>query len=147
VDDGAVEEEAETPEVGDETGETDTGHAGPNSLGENEDLPPYVSIKDTSPESSAALYDDPSDDDDGEGEWITPSNVALHKSRALHLLPHANGKSKRTPKVASVGCMTADFAMQNLLLHMGLDLIGVEGERIEEVKTWVLRCHACFKYV
>lgn len=96
------------------------------------------------------LYDDPSsDDDDGEGEWITPSNVGLHKSRALNLLPDdASAAKKATPaKQIKAGCMTADFAMQNVLLQMGLSLVGVEGKRIERVKTWVLRCHACFKYV
>lgn len=95
------------------------------------------------------LYDDPSESDDGEGEWITPSNVALHKSRALELLPSAadpgRGKGKGRQEVIPVGCMTADFAMQNVLLQMGLGLVGVEGKRIERVKSWVLRCHACFK--
>ncbi|KAI0750999.1 Nin one binding Zn-ribbon like-domain-containing protein [Daedaleopsis nitida] len=100
------------------------------------------------PEDNAPLYDDPSDEDDGEGEWITPKNVALHKSRALDLLPSAadgrKGK-KQTQETIPVGCMTADFAMQNVLLQMGLGLVGVEGKRIERVKSWVLRCHACFK--
>jgi hypothetical protein len=94
------------------------------------------------------LYDDPSDEDDGEGEWITPSNVALHKSRALDLLPSSVGSKKSEPaKQMGAACMTADFAMQNVLLQMGLNLIGVEGKRIDKVKTWVLRCHACFKWV
>ncbi|KAI0941324.1 hypothetical protein AcV7_002928 [Taiwanofungus camphoratus] len=102
------------------------------------------------PAASRPLYDDPSDSDDGEGEWITPSNVALHKSRALDLLPSAaaNGVRKgkgRATETIPVGCMTADFAMQNVLLQMGLGLVGVEGKRIERVKSWVLRCHACFK--
>jgi RNA-binding protein NOB1 len=74
--------------------------------------------------------------------------VALHKSRALDLLPSADasrgGKGKQDKEVV-VGCMTADFAMQNVLLQMGLTLVGVEGKRIQKVKTWVLRCHACFK--
>jgi RNA-binding protein NOB1 len=92
------------------------------------------------------LYDDPSDEDDGEGEWITPSNVALHKSRALDLLPAASNAKKSGPaKQMVAACMTADFAMQNVLLHLGLNLVGVEGKRIHAVKTWVLRCHACFK--
>jgi len=26
-----------------------------------------------------------------------------------------------------------------------LNLVGLEGKRIEKIKTWVLRCHACFK--
>ncbi|SJL02135.1 uncharacterized protein ARMOST_05459 [Armillaria ostoyae] len=98
---------------------------------------------------NAPLYDDPSDEDDGEGEWITPANVAIHKSRALDLLPSSDssrrkGKDK-TNEVIPVGCMTADFAMQNVLLQMGLNLVGTEGRRIQKVKSWVLRCHACFK--
>jgi len=87
------------------------------------------------------LYDDPSDEGDGEGEWITPTNVALHKSKTLQLIP-ARGDAKK--KVVT-GCMTTDFAMQNVLMHMGLDLVGVDGKKIDKVKTWVLRCHACFK--
>lgn len=94
---------------------------------------------------SEPVYDDPSDEDDGEGEWITPSNVGLHKSRALNLLPSEGGKKGKKPEHIPVGCMTADFAMQNVLLQMGLGLVSVEGKRIERVKSWVLRCHACFK--
>ena len=97
-------------------------------------------------QSSEPIFDDPSDSDDGEGEWITPSNVGLHKSRALNLLPNAGSRGKRKgAEVMHAGCMTADFAMQNVLLQMGLHLVGLEGKRIEKVKSWVLRCHACFK--
>lgn len=98
-------------------------------------------------EDDAPLYEDPSDEDDGEGEWITPENVKLHKSRALGNLPDDGVKNKKKQKdeIVSSGCMTADFAMQNVILHMGLNLVGMEGKRIERVKNWVLRCHACFK--
>jgi len=97
-------------------------------------------------QSSEPIFDDPSDSDDSEGEWITPSNVGLHKSRALNLLPDAGSREKRKgPEVIHAGCMTADFAMQNVLLQMGLHLVGLEGKTIEKVKSWVLRCHACFK--
>ncbi|TCD69240.1 Nin1 binding protein [Steccherinum ochraceum] len=100
----------------------------------------------SSGQEDAPIFDDPSDEDDGEGDWITPSNVSMHKSRALKLLPEEDAKAKKGPvKQIEVGCMTADFAMQNVLLQMGLSLVGVEGKRIEKVKTWVLRCHACFK--
>ncbi|KAF8842768.1 hypothetical protein BDN67DRAFT_332062 [Paxillus ammoniavirescens] len=95
----------------------------------------------------APVYEDPLTDEDGEGEWITPDNVALHKSRALDLLPSPGGgrikNADEEPVLA--GCMTADFAMQNVLLQMGLALVGTEGKRIQKVKSWVLRCHACFK--
>ncbi|THH12401.1 hypothetical protein EW145_g64 [Phellinidium pouzarii] len=116
------------------------------------------------------IFEDPLDEDDGEGEWITPANVDMYKSRALELVPSADStdpfatvsfkkgdsKGKRKQQNGAngaavlneqikVGCMTADFAMQNVLLQMGLSLVGVEGKRIEKVKTWVLRCHACYK--
>lgn len=98
----------------------------------------------TSTLSQGPIYDDPSDEDDGEGEWITPSNVAIHKSRALDLLPDDGLKGEKAGPMSS-GCMTADFAMQNVLLQMGMNLVGSEGKRIKKIRTWVLRCHACFK--
>lgn len=93
------------------------------------------------PPETPPLYEDPSDEDDGEGEWITPTNVALHKSKALQLVPAQGGINKKVV----TGCMTTDFAMQNVLMHMGLSLVGVDGKKIDKLKTWVLRCHACFK--
>jgi len=93
----------------------------------------------------APIYEDPEDEDDGEGEWITQSNIGIHKSRAMGLLPSTSGKTKHKEEKISVGCMTADFAMQNVLLQMGLNLVSTEGKRIDRVKSWVLRCHACFK--
>jgi len=66
----------------------------------------------------------------------------------MEMLPTASGKNKaKTETIINVGCMTADFAMQNVLLQMGLNLVDVEGKRIRKLKTWVLRCHACFKCV
>jgi len=96
------------------------------------------------------------DESDGDGEWITPANVTLHKSRDLGLfptlpahhpdalVPKAETKSKQKT-VLKVACLTGDFAMQNVALQMGLNVFGVGGQKIKEVKTWVLRCHACFK--
>ncbi|KAG6817854.1 hypothetical protein H0H87_001686 [Tephrocybe sp. NHM501043] len=108
--------------------------------------PPSTSQSTSPQDPSEPLFDDPSDSDDGEGEWITPSNVGLHKSRALDFLPDSDAKGKKKADQAiDTGCMTADFAMQNVLLQMGLNLVGTEGKRIEKVKSWVLRCHACFK--
>jgi RNA-binding protein NOB1 len=117
----------------------------PDSAAPTQDIPSFEA-------EAEALYEDPSESDDGQGDWITPTNVALRKSRALDLLPDAAEKSKSKKRMAlpqpekvDVGCMTADYAMQNVLMHMGLNLVGVEGTRISSVKSWVLRCHACFK--
>ncbi|KAJ6538554.1 Nin one binding Zn-ribbon like-domain-containing protein [Mycena vulgaris] len=97
--------------------------------------PPTEPVASTSPPSSPEpIFEDPSDDDDGEG-------------RVDHAVKRwtAQGKQKAEEEVLGAGCMTADFAMQNVLLQMGLNLVGVEGKRIQKVKSWVLRCHACFK--
>jgi RNA-binding protein NOB1 len=88
-------------------------------------------------------WKDEQEDSDG-GEWINPSNVSKHRSKDLGLVP-AGGGSDQSPMAAA--CMTGDYAVQNVLLSMGLGLIGEQGKRINKVKSWVLRCHACFKYV
>ena len=87
--------------------------------------------------------DDGNDSDDA-GDWITPANVSKHRSRDLGLVPAGSG-SDQAPLAAA--CMTGDYAVQNVLLSMGLGLIGEAGKRINKVKSFILRCHACFKYV
>lgn len=44
-----------------------------------------------------------------------------------------------------VAVSTGDFAMQNVALQMGLNLVSpVDGKYIKQVKSHMLRCHACF---
>jgi rRNA maturation endonuclease Nob1 len=40
-------------------------------------------------------------------------------------------------------CVTSDFPMQNVLLHLGVPVVGSAGQCIRELRVWVLRCHAC----
>ena len=91
--------------------------------------------------SAAAQESDPESD----GEWITPSNLTKHRSKDLGLLPSTSPNASQVQLAAAA--MTGDFAVQNVLLAMGLGLVGEGGKRIAKVKSWVLRCHACFKYV
>ncbi|WFD32287.1 20S-pre-rRNA D-site endonuclease nob1 [Malassezia sp. CBS 17886] len=102
---------------------------------------------------------DSTDDEATGGEWVTPDNITKHKNRALGIvvdesvaMPSEPGTSRRRrgrrnkrTSTMSVACMTGDFAVQNVLLQMGLHLVSVDGLRIERVKSWVLRCHACYK--
>lgn len=76
---------------------------------------------------------------DSEG-WITPSNIKRHqaKDEGSSSLP-IDGKVKM-----QVATMTSDFAMQNVLLQMNLNLLSSAMRRIRTMKTYVLRCHACF---
>ncbi|KAJ3394134.1 Nin1 binding protein [Lobulomyces angularis] len=74
---------------------------------------------------------------DDNGEWITPSSLKKLKNGS-------SGKLKKE-KNLKVACMTSDFAMQNVILQMNMNLLSSDGVRITQVKTWILRCHACFK--
>lgn len=44
---------------------------------------------------------------------------------------------------SSVACATNDFAMQNVILQMGLRLLTPSGVRVHQLHRWVLKCHAC----
>ncbi|KAF9133940.1 Nin1 binding protein [Mortierella sp. 14UC] len=99
-------------------------------------------IKDASestPETTEAT--EKNDEDDDDGEWITPENVKKFKRHGT-LKPK---KKVRKMLLMQVACTTGDFAMQNVLLQMGLNLLSIDGLRISKVKNWVLRCHACTK--
>ncbi|XP_056134436.1 RNA-binding protein NOB1 [Lampris incognitus] len=74
-------------------------------------------------------------DDDG-GGWITPSNIKQVKMESGDWTVSADVK---------VGCLTTDFAMQNVLIHIGLHVLSVNGMLIKQARNHILRCHACFK--
>lgn len=48
-------------------------------------------------------------------------------------------------KPAVVACLTMDFAMQNVLMQIGLNVASLEGKVIKQMRTFILRCYACFK--
>ncbi|KAG0210198.1 Nin1 binding protein [Mortierella sp. GBA30] len=97
------------------------------------------STAEASTTETVANEDDNDEDDDG--EWITPDNVKKFKRHGT-LKPK---KKVRKSLLMQVACTTADYAMQNVLLQMGLNLLSIDGLRISKVKNWVLRCHACTK--
>lgn len=98
--------------------------------------------------------------DDG---WITPENLAQvtrasfgivegeeeeeydddekNKDLVLSLPPET---SKCPQPIPTIGCISTDFAVQNILLQMRLKAMGPEGYRIRQLKNWLLRCHACY---
>nr|XP_045583783.1 RNA-binding protein NOB1-like isoform X1 [Procambarus clarkii] len=85
--------------------------------------------------------DDVSEDGSEEEGWITPSNIKRQKNKKNAYF-NADDELKEDVQVA---CMTADFAIQNVLKHIGLSIMGVDGKFIRHVRTYILRCHACFK--
>jgi len=82
-------------------------------------------------------YDSDNMEDDDGGEWITPSNL---KDKKI-----AMAGTAAVDVAVKVACITTDFAMQNVLKQIGLNIIGANGMIIKETKTWILRCYACFK--
>jgi RNA-binding protein NOB1 len=89
-------------------------------------------------------------EDDGEG-WITcQSDINAIKATGRLDPSGKNGgnapQDLAGPPVSQrTACTTTDFAMQNVLLQMGLLLLSVDGMRIRRLKSWVYRCGACFK--
>ena len=100
--------------------------------------PTLAKVSKTTPAEDA--YPSPSaSDDDSDGEWITPGNLRQVQARD-------SGVTNRTTTETQMGIatMTTDFAMQNVLLQMNLNLISPGLQRISVLKTYILRCHACF---
>ena len=82
--------------------------------------------------------DGSSSDSDG---WITPSNLKKHQMKDQN----ASATPVSEEKVMQVSTITSDFAMQNVLLQMNLNLLSPSLLRIKHLKTYILRCHACFQ--
>ncbi|CAO3665886.1 unnamed protein product [Umbelopsis vinacea] len=98
-----------------------------------------VDESEDAPEEEDNVVDD--EDDEDAGEWITPENVVQVK--AAELGHKTEGKNKKF-QVMQAACITADFAMQNVLLQMNLNLVSTDGMRVKRIKNWVMRCHACY---
>lgn len=78
-----------------------------------------------------------SDEDDDESSWITPSNLAEKKSIC--------GKEMMEEKPVRVACMSTDYALQNVLKQINLNIAALDGRIIKQMRTYILRCYACFK--
>jgi RNA-binding protein NOB1 len=79
-------------------------------------------------------------DSDGDGDWITPTNLTDRQAKDSGLISN----SRTDVAQMDVATMTIDFAMQNVLLQMNLHLLSTNMQRIKNLTSKVLRCHACF---
>ncbi|KAH8803070.1 Nin one binding Zn-ribbon like-domain-containing protein [Xylogone sp. PMI_703] len=99
-------------------------------------------LEDTKPAEEEAITIETvseSGDDDEEG-WITPSNLKKHQQKKARnaTVP------KEEQKVMQAALMTTDFAVQNTTMMMNLNNVSSSLQQITHLKTYVLRCHACF---
>lgn len=90
-------------------------------------------------------------DDDGEG-WVTSAKEIVAMKATGTLDPfrsdHNQNKTLRPQenlpmKHCRSACATTDFAMQNVILQMNLELLTVDGVRVRKLKSWVQRCSTC----
>lgn len=75
--------------------------------------------------------------EDDAGGWITPGNISNVKKNF--------GAEVLEEKEVEVACITTDFAMQNVLKQIGLNVTSLDGRIIKHVRTFILRCYSCFK--
>lgn len=82
--------------------------------------------------------DTDSDDTDSDGgDWITPGNLAAKKKEVEF--------GDFEEKSVEVACITSDFAMQNVLKQIGLNVTAIDGRIIRQLRTFIFRCTTCFK--
>lgn len=95
-----------------------------------------------SAEAEAEAESDAHSSDDG-GGWITPSN--LKRKQAADNTTSSKLEITTPEESLQVAVLTTDYAMQNVLLQIGLHLISPSLHRIRHLKTHILRCQACFQ--
>lgn len=93
-----------------------------------------IAVEDNSDQSDNC-YESYEESDD-EDSWITPSNIQAAKKQV-------NSELMEAKKVV-VSCITTDFAMQNVLKQMNLNVSALDGRIIKQLRTFVLRCYTCF---
>ncbi len=82
-----------------------------------------------------------------EDEWVTPENIngGIKFGKETIGQKQLKVELEAAPKM-SVGILTSDFAMQNVILQIGIPLFSFEGMRVATVRQFVLRCRACREY-
>ncbi|OJD32956.1 uncharacterized protein BKCO1_3400067 [Diplodia corticola] len=97
-------------------------------------------VEDASGSTSGATDAGSESDSDNDG-WITPSNIKKKQARDQMMSAETTEDASKTLQAA---IMTTDFAMQNVILQMNLNLLSPSLHRVRHLKTFILRCHACF---
>ncbi|XP_017483093.1 PREDICTED: RNA-binding protein NOB1 [Rhagoletis zephyria] len=87
-------------------------------------------------EKKSSLQSEPDIEDD-DNSWITPANIKKVKKSL-------EGKVE-SDVVPIVACMSTDYALQNVLKQMNLQICALDGRVIRHLRTYILRCYACYK--
>ncbi|XP_068622504.1 RNA-binding protein NOB1 [Battus philenor] len=104
---------------------------------EANDLMVKISDDESDEESEDESESGEDESESDEEEWITPSNLA-QKKKDMEM-------GKFEEKNVEVACITSDFAMQNVLKQIGLNVTAIDGRIIRHLRTFIFRCTTCFK--
>lgn len=112
----------------------------PEEILKSADAPAEQPADEVSESTKTEYIFEEGEDDDEEG-WITTENLEENLVKE-----HGEINDKEDNEVLPTAVSTGDFAMQNVALQMGLNLVNpTNGRHITQVKSYMLRCHACFK--
>ena len=79
-----------------------------------------------------------SDDEKG---WVGPSNLEEMKVETFNA---DNDEHQNKFDELETAVLTGDFAMQNIILQIGIPLLNPDGKVIRRVKSYVLECFSCW---
>ncbi|SCM05972.1 RNA-binding protein NOB1, putative [Plasmodium chabaudi adami] len=80
--------------------------------------------------------DESKGDDDG-GKWINVNNFDVFNMNV--------DKNKKFE--SDIACVTTDYAMQNVLYQVGLNVITIDGYQISSIKLWGYICTSCYFFM
>ncbi|OCL14152.1 20S-pre-rRNA D-site endonuclease nob1 [Glonium stellatum] len=86
------------------------------------------------------VSEESSSEDSDSGGWITPSNIKKHQEKDSRSFV----KQASEAQSMQVATVSTDFALQNVLLQMNLNLLSTNLHRVKHLNTYILRCYACF---
>lgn len=90
-------------------------------------------VEDKNNEQKNNLKDESSDE---ESDWITPSNISSHIFKAFE-------EKDNSATNLGVAFLSSDFAIQNVLIQLGIPLLTLDGLSIQRTKHWLFECGAC----
>jgi len=81
------------------------------------------------------------EEDEGDDEgWITPNNLKSMKQKMGY-----DDETAIQLDHIKCACLTTDFAMQNVLIQMGLHVVSVNGMLIRQARNYIQKCYGCYK--
>lgn len=126
-----------TPLDGRDKGEDTKEHV---KWADEETVESSVGREDKEEEAAVDEEEEEEDDDEDGGGWITPKNLEK-VNKTFGTVGGVNIKESNV----KCACLTTDFAMQNVLIQMGLHVLSVEGMLIRQARSYIQKCFGCYK--